>query len=177
MTLILNHMQEALKSVSIRGRMAMATACLENVLDEMQLISPPVAELLDILWRFAEMDDLGEWDEQIGNLTLDITQWHDGRDDLPEDSKFSHLPECILKMIAETIEVGGSNLYAGVEGYSNWTLIPLINVLNLALENGFRIPLIEPFEKSRFSEFHGWGFAVSREIFSEATVENNGLGK
>lgn len=163
-----SHIQEALKSVSIIGRMAMATSCLEQVVIQLQLTSPRIIELLDLLWRYVETDDLGEWDEQLTKMLNDI-QWQNiGKNVLVAHSEFAHLPKFVLRMIDETIEVGGANLYTGVDGYSLYTLIPLINVLNLALENGFKIPPVEPFLKSKFSDHHGWGYSVPREFFNNS---------
>jgi hypothetical protein len=150
--------QNTIKSISIRGRTAMAITCLENVINERQMMSPKLAELLDIFWQFVEADDLGEWDERI-------YRWRNLEGDLSENSKFTHLPEFILEMISETETVAGGNLYCGVVGYSSLTFNPLVNVLNLALENGFEIPDVEPFKKSRFSKDGGWGFAVTRNFF------------
>lgn len=150
--------QNSIKSISIRGRTAMAIICLENVINKTQMMSPKLTELLDIIWQFVEADDLGEWDEQI-------YRWHNLEGDLLENSEFTLLPEFILEMISETEEVAGGNLYGGVVGYSSFTFNPLVNVLNLALENGFGIPDVEPFKKSSFSEDGGWGFPVTRNFF------------
>ena len=143
----------------------MAINCLENIIEKTQSHSLEVDKLINLLWFFVETDDLGNWDNLIKEKESYLVRCSKNKNDLPNDSEFSKVPNFILMMFVKAIEIGTSNLYGGTESFSHWTLTPTLDVLKLALENGFSIPPIESFEKSSFSEFHGWGNSVSREFF------------
>lgn len=67
-------------------------------------------------------------------------------------------------MILEIIEIGMANSYGGFK--SEYTMVHTLNVINLLEANNIVLPDLKPFQKSKVSEFHGWGNRVGRGFFS-----------
>ena len=170
--------ENRLKEISIRGRMALGIKCLEIVLDKNKLIhNKDIKELLSILWKFISSESLESWSEEIMD--------YDPKS-LIEDYENSNF-ECfrllseveiksiyyiyrnskseVLELIELVTAIGTGNLYAGTSEYSKSTLIPTIKVLNLMARNNYRTPKLENFEKSKYSEFHGWGTKRDKSFF------------
>jgi hypothetical protein len=80
---------------------------------------------------------------------------------------YDHLPieqqETLTKMIEKTYEIGSANLYGGYK--SEFSLVPLVEVINIMNLNNIELPNFTPFSKSRAEEEHGWGRIVQPEFF------------
>jgi hypothetical protein len=158
---------EQLKELSIRARTAMATECLTPVLEYYELPEDDRQSLLELLWRFVEEFDLGQWDDdREGNSTLRlIDRFIENGEEVPAESPFRGLPAFALEMINEIEGLACDNLYAGTTSYSPHTHERLVRVLGLALDHGFSIPSITRFLCSPFSERGGWGNPTPRSSF------------
>ncbi|WP_216726346.1 hypothetical protein [Hymenobacter siberiensis] len=69
-------------------------------------------------------------------------------------------------MIDTVADIGFDNLYAGTTGYSKGTFDETMSVIDLMNESQLPLPDLARFERSEFSEFHGWGDAVNKEFFA-----------
>jgi len=81
-----HELENRIKYISIRGRMAFAIFCLEKYLEKIEVIqNPDLQKLLSNLWEFTTTNRAGEWDDTI----------------------FEYSPECIL----ETMETKDYSYY------------------------------------------------------------------
>ena len=58
--------------ISIRGRLALAVTCLENVCREWNICSPALERLLTHLWTFTDSMRLDEWVLETCNLSPNL---------------------------------------------------------------------------------------------------------
>ena len=70
-------------------------------------------------------------------------------------------------MITAVIWIGRGNLYVGTGEYSHATLGYTLDVLDIMAEKELSIPELSRFERSQFSEWHGWGLAHDRSFFNK----------
>jgi hypothetical protein len=169
--LIPAHIEKDLKSVSISGRMAMATTCFEGIVKTLNLSSPDVDELVDIFWQFVEKNLLSEWESNVLDKAGIVCDYIEGSAPLPAESEFRRLPQFLLQMVSDIVDLGRADMYGAVTGYSQETCGFTLKVLNLALEHGFSISPVEPFLRSHITEFHGWGTA-SPGLFSSKAINS-----
>lgn len=148
--------------------MAMAVTCFENIVRTLNLSSPSIEELIDIFWQFVETNDLSEWEEEVLDKTGHVCDYIERSTPLPSDSEFRRLPGFLLQMISDIVNLGRGDLYGAVVGYSQETYELILKVLNLTLEHGFPLPPIEAFQRSRITEYHGWGNRVPRAFFKQS---------
>jgi hypothetical protein len=163
--LVPTDIQEDLKLVSISGRMAMATACFESIVKTLGMSSSSIDDLTDTFWQFVEVNDLSEWESKVLNKVGPVYDYIERSTPLPSESEFRRLPQFLLQMISDIADLGRGDMYGAVVGYSQETYGLTLKILNLALERGFSIPPLEPFMRSRITEFHGWGNRVPRAFF------------
>jgi hypothetical protein len=166
--LVPKSVQEDLKQISIRSRMAMAITCLKPILDHYHINISEKESLLDIFWQFVENKDLAEWDSNTRKVDslMAICDFIESEIELPPTLDLRRLPRFVLEIIYEIYNLGLGNLYAGVVSYSPSTYRSSLYVLDLVLNNGFTIPSIEPFLKSPFTERGGFGNNVPRTFFT-----------
>ena len=155
----------SLMETSISGRMALAITCFERYCETKGIRDPSLEELIDKLWEFVERDDLDKWESEVYGVTKDLMDAVK-RQRKPADPLFVLLPAEGRQMLYTLIEkIGCGNLYAGTLGYSLDTLWPTLLVLRQAMDAGVASPDLGPFQRSRFSEFQGWGNRVPRMFF------------
>jgi hypothetical protein len=167
--LVPTQIQKDLKLVSISGRMAMAITCFEHIVKTLNLSSPAIDDLIDTFWQFVETNDLSQWEAKVLDKTAYICDYIERSAPLPPDSEFRRLPQFLLQMVSDIVDLGRGDLYGAVVGYSRETYDLTLKVLNLALEHGFSIPSIEPFLRSQITEFHGWGNRAPRAYFKQSS--------
>ncbi|OAV45120.1 hypothetical protein A3850_011745 [Lewinella sp. 4G2] len=158
--------------------MALGIKCLEIVLDKNNLIhKKDIKELLTVLWGFISSERLDLWSEEI--IDYDPKSLiEDYENSNFEDFRFLSEVEiermyCIyknsksevLELIELVIAIGTGNLYGGTGEYSKMTLIPTIQVLNIMARNNYQTPKLANFEKSKYSELHGWGTKREKSFF------------
>lgn len=164
--------------ISIRGRLAYGALCLEETIRKLSISNELLHTLiLPRIWDFTSLKDLSGWDERINEITpCCILEFEPVQEEF--DCKtisfetyqrvfdfYSSLPTDITDLIDYVIEIGTANLYGGTGEDSSYTLSPLSQVLDSCMKLGIELPLVEPFRKSKFSEFHGWGNEHLREYF------------
>jgi len=170
--------EERLKKVSIKGRMALGIRCLEINLQDLDLLGyPEVQKMLSDFWEYTSSNNLVDWEEKI----LEYEPWflfanvernkYKGFRYLSNDEAqgiynvMKKFEIRLSEIIEEVIEVGISNLYSGIREYSECSLRATINVLEMLKEINLPLPDLEKFERSKFSEHHGWGIRRDRNFF------------
>jgi len=160
------------KRISIRGRVAYCIMCLENAFEKEKIESQESFSLLEKLWAFTNSHTLDEWDEMINDVTpCCILDENFDVNDFVEDANivyrfkdfYEKLPEYLNDIIDLTIGVGVGSLYGGVGSYSKRTLEPTLNVVELIVANDVIMPHIGLVANYSFDDFHGWGYAFTRE--------------
>ena len=172
--IISESLQNQLKMISIRGRMALTIACLEQVLMDNTVSVDGRQSLLNIFWQFVETDDLAKWDvdRRDHSLLIDICDWVGGyRSTKPDDFGFDQVEDWVYELIYEIYKLGGGELYGAVCDYSKATYESLVNVLTIFRQKGYEIPALDaylrlPFEQKDKWGAKGWGAAVPRTFFS-----------
>ncbi|MEN0048749.1 MAG: hypothetical protein AAF806_16930 [Bacteroidota bacterium] len=170
---------ERLKKISITGRMALGIRCLETNLQDLGLLDyPEVQRMLSDFWEYTSSNNLVEWEEKI----LEYEPWFlfanvertgfKGFKHLSNDEAkkiydvIKRFERRLSEIITEVIEIGISNLYSGVRKYSECSLRATMNVMEMLEAMKIPLPNLEIFEKSKFSEHHGWGIRRDRSFFS-----------
>jgi hypothetical protein len=115
------------------------------------------------IWEFISSDDLGEWEQSIKDV--DPVCVLDSNDDSELKELYSELPRYIVSTVGNVIEIGTANIYGGTGNNSPNTLEPLAAVIQTMARVKIPLPDIEPFKKSGFNEFHGWGYKQTRDFF------------
>lgn len=164
-----------LRTVSIRGRLAYCTTCLETAFLSEKINLDALGGLLCALWEFTSSSDLGVWEEKIINYYSEsvLEEQSDEQNGLISvpfqqlKAAYSALPAGLLQCIDETIDVGRGNLYGGTVGHSADTLTPTTQVVRYMQASGYPLPPIERFLRSPFTQEdqHGWGKRVARSYF------------
>lgn len=172
-----NTIENHFKTISITGRLAFAIKCLEQYIKEQKLESTWLDRLIDVLWDFTTSEDLGKWDKKISNLDpnniIDTHPDNKASDyDFLTASEFNELKtyyagisEALSLLIDLTMDIGTSNLYGGTGEYSKYTLESTVRVYWFAKENIDKIPDINKFKISPYSEDRGWGNNIERSAF------------
>jgi hypothetical protein len=115
------------------------------------------------IWEFTSAENLGEWEQNIRQV--DPFCVLDSKTDSDLKTLYNKLPKDILSIIEHVIEIGTANIYGGTGDNSPMTLEPLNSVINIMTELKVPLPDINPFRKSNFSEFHGWGNNQTRDYY------------
>ncbi|WP_148707351.1 hypothetical protein [Chitinophaga skermanii] len=165
-----------LKQLSIRARLAYAARCLEVALAHQNVCNELLERVINDIWKFTDTN-LDDWARIATKYFSDvIVDYHYpvseypsfSLDELEELRKvYSELPEFILSIIDNTIEIGMMNLYSDVTGDSPETLEPLIIVVETMVQCKVGLPSIKTFLKSPFQELDGWGKQHSKKFYLE----------
>jgi hypothetical protein len=164
---------ERLKRVSINGRVAFGTTCVELALEHFELLQHPYAkQLLAKLWDFVSSSDLGEWEESIEIYSAAAAAAGPNSEPMQAADAalrrwYASLPLVLIELVDNVLEIGRANLYAATVGPSATTLDATMRVVALMKLIGLPLPSLTPFEKSSFAECHGWGNRVNRAFFLE----------
>lgn len=138
-----------MQSLSIRGRLAFAAACVESAIQHFEISG--ASDFLETLWSFCAEENLLEWEARI--QALHPIHW--------QETALSHLEpqiQIVLQdLFANAIAVGTRNLYSdyrSLETEESLTdVVRQMQVLNLEL------PDLKSFSFSNSSEAKGWGAA------------------
>lgn len=166
-------LEKQLRTVSIRGRVAYGTVCLETILMSATDVTQ-FTPLLACLWEFTSSTDLSEWEEKIMDFysesVLDNTR--EIKSLSLESSQrlranYAALSTSQLTCIDEAIEIGRGNLYAGVVGHSAATLASTMHLVRYLQTHSYPLPPIDKFLRSPFNQEnqHGWGKSVDHNFF------------
>ncbi len=170
--------ENRIKKISIRGRMALGIKCLEIKLEKDELINKiEIKKLLSELWDFIGSKRLDLWEEKFldyepESLIEDFEneKFGDFKNLKKEEIKvlyetYKKSKPDLAELISWVIEIVRGNLYGGTGEYSKWTLDPTIEVLKIMKNHSLKIPDLAKFEKSKYSEFHGWGLEREKSFF------------
>jgi hypothetical protein len=167
---------QVIKGISIRGRMALAITCLEQTAKSYSVVSTELDEVITYSWSFTSTHYLNEWDARFPKYVWDAIELMETHPllHLKRDTSFSDKSRSFLRLplpvliICDVIwqEIGRSNLYGAVVGYSEETFIGTVKVLKFLEALNLPLPNLNSFTKSAFFENGGWGLKVNRDFFS-----------
>ena len=172
-----NTIESHFKKISIIGRLAFATKCLEQYIEEKGLQNKWLDRVIKVLWDFTTSEDLTEWDSRISDLDPNnVVEKHPNNNASDykslTESEFNELKEYystisddLFLLIDLTIDIGTSNLYGATGSYSKNTLESTMKVYKFAQDKINTIPDIQRFKISKYSERYGWGKRVEKESF------------
>ena len=160
MSMTLAAIEEQLKTISITGRMAYCTTCLEIIIHQDKLSQEAFSPLLAALWDFTSNPDLSDWEEKIQQFIPELSS-------AETNELYKNISSPLLTCIDEIIEVGRGNLYTGVQSYSPATLSSAMWVVWYLLAGGYPLPRMDIFQRSPFTTQgqHGWGDRVDKSFF------------
>jgi hypothetical protein len=172
-----NTIENQFKLISISGRLAFGVKCLEQYLIEKNILNKWLDKLINLMWEFTISEDLSEWDNKISDLDpSNILDTHP--DNKASDYKsltepefnelknyYSNIDNDLLLLIDLIIDVGTTDLYGATGKYSKNTLDSTMRIYNFASEKINKIPEIDKFKISQFSERNGWGNRIEKIAF------------
>ena len=158
--------------------------CLEEVVQKKGLNISELNVLLTKMWEVTNSEKLGCWEDlliennprvviddykafKVGRFTFEELGFTtlDNIEEFEERVNFlSKLPSPIPELIDELATIANQNLFGGCGEYSELTLKPTIEFINI-LDSIFDYerPKIELVEFSKFSENYGWGNKFTKE--------------
>jgi hypothetical protein len=170
-----SRLEVQLQGISIRGRVAYCTTCLETIFIYEKIDSERFSALLSCLWEFTRSSDLSEWEEKVVDFYAEsILEENTEEPNYLNTAQLQQLQASYATLstsqhacIDEIIEVGLGNLYSDTGGYSARTLASTMQVVEYMLANGYPLPLIDKFSRLPFTkeDQHGWGKRVDRSFF------------
>ena len=75
---------------------------------------------------------------------------------------YKKMPAQVLQLIEKVVETGTGNLYAGIVSYSQVTLKPALEIIELMDSLSLETPNLTEFEKFSFDQQSGWGNSFER---------------
>lgn len=162
-------MEDLLKKISIRGRVAFCLACLHNALQQEGINFILLQLTIDRIRNFLTTSKLDEWEQKAVEVSPDTifdTHPDNNFDDYATLTRseievlkniYTRLPKSILQLIDLTISVGLANLYGGTGEFSSHSLKPTMSVIEAMREFGYKIPDIREYSQFDFSKNNGWG--------------------
>jgi hypothetical protein len=174
---------EAVRQMSIRGRMALGARCFDDACAHFGLDGAEIQALSDSFWSFTSAMDLGEWE---AGIPPGITDAHElmlvtvnpgiargpSWSDVPDAA--SRVPPVFLRMPLGLVvmavliydDIGRGNLYSGVVHQSPETWQATLRMLSCVRQMGLPLPGLAPFLRSAITEDGGWGHPRPREFFT-----------
>jgi hypothetical protein len=175
---------DKIKKISIRGRFAYGLICLEKVIEEKDLKLPELESLIINMWEITNSDKLGWWQDLLiennpkvvigdyelfknGNVIFEEIGFATIADKVEFEKRvefLKKLPHPVIEIIDKLVEIANQNLFAGGGEFSESTLEPTIELIEILDTIGnFRRPKIELVQFSEFSQNNGWGNKFSKE--------------
>jgi hypothetical protein len=161
--------------------MALGVTCFEQVCSALEVENEVFRRIAAYYWSFTSSRWLDEWDGRIpeeAQLALELLEpLARYQTDVPRydpllvskvSPAFLKAPVAVLLMLECLDDIGRSNLYAGTVDWSERTLEPLRRLLQCVEAIGLPLPALEPFERSRYAESHGWGAPQPPSFFHGA---------
>ncbi len=162
------------KEISIRGRVAYVTCCLQNVLDIDKYDNEVINLILDKAWRFVEDDIIDSYHcflevipECILDPKADFLEFETIEIDVYQKLNYlvKQWPNDINLIIDELSYLMSSDLYSTTGDHSADTLFHLKKIVSIMKKNNWLLPDISLFYHSRFEDGGGWGEPTSRNKF------------
>jgi hypothetical protein len=140
--------------MSMAARMAMALTCIEAAARAEGLTPGPIDDVVDLLWRFVESEDLSAWEGELVRMQ-DATE---GFARLP-------VPDWVRQMLHECATHGDSYVCSAIEDVGPESLRALLRLFAIAEDHGYRLPDTQTFLQSSFAELDGWGGRHPRDWY------------
>ncbi|SER52957.1 hypothetical protein SAMN04488559_101217 [Isobaculum melis] len=148
------------ESISINGRIAFAISCLEKVLDEENIKNHLLIKNIDYFWEFVSSDSLDIWDDQVSSFPTNLNDFIE-RYHLKNHKSDKVI--IIFELFDLIIDIGRANLYGAFQ--SELTLKQLDKIIEIMTVNSYKLPNLLFFQKSKVTDYHGWGHRVSPAYF------------
>lgn len=148
------------ESISINGRMAFAISCLEIVVVEENINNHLLTKSVDYLWEYVSTDRLDIWDDEVSAFPSNLNDFMASYK--LENPKLEKV-NLIFELFDLIIDIGRANLYGAFQ--SELTLIPLERTIEIMEVNDYKLPNLSVFQKSKVTDYHGWGHRVSPNYF------------
>ena len=136
-----------MRSLSIRGRVAFAAACVESAMQHFEVLKAD--DFQETLWSFCAEENLLEWEARI--QALHPIHW--------QETALSHLSSSLQnvfqELFANAVAVGTRNLYSDYRSLE--TEESLADVVRQMQALELVLPDLELFKFSKASEAKGWG--------------------
>lgn len=139
----MNEFIKKVRTISIRGRFAYGVKVLEAYKDQNFIDNKWIDELLECLWEFTSSKHLNLWEKKINQFENQL--------------KNQKLTSDFSNMISIVIQIGLIELYGSIQNNSERTAILTLDLKTIAEKNLYKVPNIEKFRFSKFSENYGWG--------------------
>nr|WP_263323147.1 hypothetical protein [Neobacillus sp. Marseille-Q6967] len=158
-------MKKLFEPIAIIGRFAFGVTCLERICEEWQVKSQQMNELIEILWTLTSTKDVCDWWEfQVSEIVWDI---EDNKNETPAKFGFEFLQkdkqETLTEIIVNVCWIAGNNLFSAFR--SEHSMVYTLRVASLLKANNVELPDLKPFQKSKVTEYQGWGNSVDKSFF------------
>lgn len=159
---------EKFKKISLRGRVAYAICCFENVLKELAWKNDGWEIVLNFLWKFTSSEDL-EYCNTIANEIipenlLEFSDYNKHDFEFLSKDDFVALYELYINidqrfnvLLFNIHELGASHAYGSIEGFGESSLKVLNEIIIITKELNVELPKIEIFLKFSIEENKAWG--------------------
>ena len=164
-------MIENFKNVSIRGRVAYAICCLENVIEQVE--SQPKEDwdvLLNKLWSLTDLQFVDGWLYSVSS-SMPSSILEDPFDPEEETTKeeyeklkalYQSSNQSALDLIEQIFSLGTVELYGKIENNSPRTLEILDEIIELTKSTGAELPTHSLVSKFSIHDSEGWGVRFSK---------------
>jgi hypothetical protein len=154
--------EKTIRQMSIRGRFALGTVCLEKYILNQGLMTNKAERFLDFIWTFTDSDSLLDWEEEAGEI------FPEGVRDIPafigEFEIVSIHSEFLFNLIECLYEIGTESiLKMNLTEHDEATLQPTLQMLRAIHSLRIALPDFSLFEDHSFKAMNGWGFRFKKE--------------
>lgn len=151
--------------LSLRARLAIALSCLEQYIRKYNIESGELTQFINHMWEIPCMSHFPAWGSTAPSLLRCV-----GLGD-PIEGEFKGLSSYLCQIgvsteeVAKLIQLTTEIIYSSAYGASDDTgsLDFLKNLIAISERHGIRPPTATLFAESKFSDNHGWSYAVSVE--------------
>ena len=157
--------REAIKEVSIRGRVALGTVCLEALCKSLGVDDVRVRASIAQFRDYTSATRLDLWSDEMWHLiewAIKIVEENTGS---PDSAVYQGLPMSVLRTLYDVYDVATINLYGGTGEWSPGTLAPALAILDRLRVAKLTWPDLGTFIRSSFGEAGGWGLPEDSSRF------------
>jgi hypothetical protein len=140
-----------MQSLSIRGRVAFAAACVETAIQHFEVLE--ASDFLETLWGFCLEENLLEWEARI--QALHPIHWQE----MALRNLEPQVQIVLRDLFANAVAVGTRNLYSDYRSLE--TEESLAEVVWQMQALNLELPKLEWFKFSKAFEAKGWGVAFN----------------
>ena len=167
-----NELIETFKAISIRGRMAFAINCLDNIIETKGIASNILNKFILNLWQFTRSNNLGEWDKNISDFIPMIGEELEEEEldylTIEEGKKlqeiYSSLPKFIVEVIDNIIDLGRIELFTSHSDYAPKSLKRLEKIITIVINENIPLPDVNEYKKFHYNIDGGWGKIIIKNL-------------